>query len=51
MFENIKRLFVEENKLNIRGLENAVLKGWITNEQKEELILEKGELFCMTLNQ
>lgn len=42
MFENISRLY-NEDKLNIRGLEKAVKKGWITEDEKEKMIKEKGD--------
>lgn len=37
MFETLKRLY-QEGKLSENGLNNAVLKGWITEEQKQEII-------------
>lgn len=36
MFETLKRLYLE-GKLTVDGLENAVAKGWITEEQKQEI--------------
>ncbi len=37
MFETLKRLH-REGKLTEQGLDNAVLKGWITAQQKNEII-------------
>jgi hypothetical protein len=37
MFETLQRLY-GEGKLTLQGLENAVVKGWITEEQKQEII-------------
>lgn len=37
MFERLKRLY-NEGKLTAEDLEKAVEKGWITEEQKEEII-------------
>lgn len=51
MKSDIKRLYVECGKLNIRGLEKAVSKGWITEKEMEVLIESKGEVICTTLNQ
>lgn len=51
MESDIKRLYIEEGKLNIRGLEKAITKGWLTEEEKESLIESKGEAICTTLNQ
>lgn len=39
MLETIKRLY-QSGKLNTAGLDNAVIKGWITQEQADEI---KGE--------
>lgn len=36
MFETLKRLYTE-GKLSEEGLNNAVEKGWITEEQKLEI--------------
>ena len=36
MFETLKRLYLE-GKIDIAKLTNAVNKGWITTEQKEEI--------------
>ena len=38
MFERLKYLYRSE-KLTIEQLEIAVLKGWITNEQKSEMVV------------
>lgn len=51
MKSDIERLYVEEGRLNIRGLERAVTKGWIAEEDKESMIESKGEDICSTLNQ
>jgi hypothetical protein len=37
MFETLLRLY-KEGKLSEQGLENAVIKGWITEEQKQEIM-------------
>lgn len=37
MYYTLLRLF-KEGRLSVSGLENAVTKGWITEEQKEEII-------------
>lgn len=37
MFSTLKRLY-ESGQLNEQGLDNAVAKGWITEEQKQEII-------------
>ena len=36
MYERLKRLY-DEGKLDKYGLVNAVVKGWITTEQYEEI--------------
>lgn len=36
MFERIKRLYMQ-GKLTDTGVKNAVLKGWITNFEYEEI--------------
>ena len=40
MFETLKRLY-NSGSLGESGLENAVNKGWITNEQKQEIMSTK----------
>lgn len=40
MFERLKRLYLNE-KLNTTELTNAVIKGWITDAQKQEIIAGK----------
>ena len=40
MFERLKRLYVS-GKLTAVGLSNAVIKGWITETQKQEILSEK----------
>lgn len=42
MFEMIKKLFGED-KIDEKGLDNAVLKNWINEEQKQELIELKNK--------
>lgn len=37
MYETLKRLY-EENRLTQEGLQNAVTKGWITEEQYQTII-------------
>lgn len=37
MFERLKHLY-EQSKVNDVGLDHAVSKGWITTEQKNEII-------------
>ena len=41
MRERIERLYAEEKKLTIKGVKNAVVKGWITAEDFEEITGEK----------
>lgn len=36
MFETLQRLYIE-GRLNEQGLKNAVIKGWITAEQYQEI--------------
>lgn len=40
MFERIKRLYTTK-KLTGAGLANAVIKGWITEEQRQQILVEK----------
>jgi hypothetical protein len=40
VFDLLKRLYLE-NKINDLALENAILKNWITLEQKEQIINNK----------
>lgn len=40
MYERLKRLYVS-GKLTAVGLANAVIKGWITEAQKQEIMEEK----------
>lgn len=37
MFERLERLYIE-GKITVQDLENAVAKGWITEEQKDIII-------------
>ena len=41
MFNRLKKLYMAD-RLTKAGLENAVLKGWITEEQKAAIIAEKS---------
>lgn len=41
MFERLKNLYVSSGKLSAAGLSNAVIKGWITEEQRQEIIAPK----------
>lgn len=43
MYENIKRLY-KEGKLSLTGLQNAVNKGWITEEQLNMIVKEVSEI-------
>ncbi len=36
MFETLKRLY-QEKRIDASGLERAVLRGWITEEQRQEI--------------
>lgn len=40
MYERLKRLYVTQ-KLTAVGLTNAVIKGWITEAQKQEILAKK----------
>lgn len=40
MYNTLKRLYLT-GKINEIGLSNAVKKGWITEEQKQEIISSK----------
>lgn len=40
MFERLKRLYVNKS-LSAMGLSNAVIAGWITEEQKQEILAAK----------
>lgn len=37
MFERLKRLY-ESGKIDESGLFNAVIKGWITEKQRKEIV-------------
>ena len=37
MFEHLKRLYLQ-GRIDLIGLNNAVTKGWITQEQLEEIV-------------
>lgn len=43
MYERLKRLY-SDGKINENGLEKAVTKGWITEEQMNKII--KGEQYA-----
>ena len=42
MYERLKRLY-REGKIDEQGLENAVAKGWITQEQADEIMGDAQE--------
>lgn len=42
MYNRLKKLYLA-GRLNDTGLENAVAKGWITEEQKAEIVEAKKE--------
>lgn len=42
MFNRLKRLY-QEGKIGVTELDTAITKGWITEEQKAEIIGENGE--------
>ena len=42
MFERLKRLF-ESGQLDKKAVENAVAKGWISQEQADEITTPKNE--------
>ena len=46
MYERLKRLYVS-GKLTVVGLANAVIKGWITEVQKQEIMDMKQQPFRM----
>lgn len=41
MYNRLKKLF-NNNRLTEKELDNAVTKGWITKEEKAEIITGKG---------
>lgn len=41
MYERVKKLYLEE-RINEYGLDNAIKFGWITEEQKQEIMQSKG---------
>ena len=41
MFERLKKLYAE-GKLTADGVRNAVAKGWITDEQAQEILNPKN---------
>lgn len=41
MFERLKRLY-SEGKIDETGINNAVNKGWITQEQVDEILNPQG---------
>lgn len=41
LYNRLKKLYGEK-RLTEKGLENAVAKGWITEEEKTEIITGKG---------
>lgn len=40
MFDRLKNLYIND-RLSPVGLSNAVIKGWITEEQRQEIIAAK----------
>lgn len=42
LFNRLKKLYMADRLTEV-GLENAVLKGWITEEQKAAIIAEKAD--------
>ena len=40
MYERLKRLY-QEGRLDKKGLENAVARGWITEEEMQEILASK----------
>ena len=42
MFERLKRLYAD-GKITQEGINNAVAKGWITQEQADEIINPKND--------
>ena len=42
MYETLKRLY-DEGKLTEKGIRNAVKRGWITQEQAEEILAKPEE--------
>ena len=43
MFERLKRLYTD-GKITQEGINNAVAKGWITQEQANEIINPQNEV-------
>lgn len=43
MYNTLKRLYVIEKRITIKMLETAVSKGYITEEEKDELIRLRAE--------
>ena len=43
MFERLKRLYTD-GKITQEGINNAVTKGWITQEQANEIINPQNEV-------
>lgn len=43
MYERLKRLY-HEGKIDEQGLENAVAKGWITEDQRVQIIEDEGRV-------
>ncbi len=40
MYATVKRLYLQ-GKINEAGLDNAIKRGWITREEKAEIMAEK----------
>ena len=43
MFDRLKNLYIND-RLSTVGLSNAVIKGWITEEQRQEIIAAKKKM-------
>lgn len=41
MYDRVKKLYIDEGKIDETGLSKAVTLGWITEEQKQEIINSK----------
>ena len=41
MYATVRRLYLQ-NKVDESGLDNAIKKGWITEEEKKKIMAEKG---------
>lgn len=41
MYATVKRLYIT-GKIDESGLDNAIVRGWITSEEKKEIMAEKA---------